>query len=136
MPAKKNTVAPLHVQLLDGLTYKSRTDGSVHTIKANGKVIGEVCVGRNRVRLNLKSALPAASRKMLGGKSRSWAGGGMIVTDANVKDARALLELAVQRAQATTGAAEVAADLSKRKVDATAARKRVATTATRPKATV
>jgi hypothetical protein len=96
--AAKKAPASLHQQLLAGLDVKSRQNGSVHTIKANGKVVAEVCVGTKKVRLNFRNELPAKERKLLSGKSKSWPGGGMIVTADNLKEARALLDLAIQPA--------------------------------------
>jgi hypothetical protein len=88
----------LHDTLLDGFDVKSRADGTVHTIKANGKVVGEVCVGTKKVRLNLKAtpAKGAVPKSIaLDGKSKTWAGGGVIVTDENVTAARALVSAVV-----------------------------------------
>jgi hypothetical protein len=127
MPAKKNPAptAPLHVRLLDGLDTKSRPDGTVHTIRAGSRTVAEVCVGKKNVRANFKTELPAASRKKLSGKSKSWPGGGVLVTDDNLNEVRNMLELAVSRTQAAQGASDVAADLAARKAEATATKKRV-----------
>jgi hypothetical protein len=80
--------------LLDGLEVSSRKDGTVHTIKREKKTVAEVCVGTRSVRLNLRSAPPKGklpkSVKLVG-KSKSWPGGGLVVTDENVKAARAVL---------------------------------------------
>src|ERR1700730_11390319 len=89
-------VKSVHAQLLDGLNVKSRTDGSVHTVRAaDGKtVVAEVCVGKKATRLNLRAwpaKVKAPKGLELSGKSKSWEGGGVIVTEANVKAARALL---------------------------------------------
>lgn len=59
---KQQPVVALHTTLLEGLTVKSRADGSVHTVKANGKVVGEVCVGTKRVRLNLREPVTNAPK--------------------------------------------------------------------------
>jgi hypothetical protein len=83
-------------RLLDGFTVVSRKDGTVHTVKATdgGGTVAEVCVGKSKVRLNFRKEQPAAARKVLDGKSKSWPGGGLIVTDANVTQARAMLTAA------------------------------------------
>jgi len=116
----------LHSQLLDGFSVKSRQDGSVHTIKSTaGTVVAEVCVGTRKVRVNLRTA-PKTTPKglVLGGKSKSWATG-VIVTADNVTACRALLDTAVQLAQRSQGAADVAA----RKIVTRDVRKRVASAA-------
>jgi hypothetical protein len=80
--------------LLDGLDVKSRPNGTVHTVKVETKTVAEVCVGTRAVRLNLKSA-PAKSKVpksiKLVGKSKSWPGGGVVVTAENAAAARAVL---------------------------------------------
>jgi hypothetical protein len=91
MPATKHPTQPLHRQLLDGLTVKSRADGSVHTVKADGKTIAEVCVGVKATRLNLRANAKAPKSLTLTGKSKSWPGGGLVITDKNVAAARVLL---------------------------------------------
>src|SRR5438067_12341307 len=89
----------LHVTLLEGFDVKARADGSVHTIKANGKVIGEVCVGAKKVRLNLREPVKNAPKGVTpSGKSKRWAGGSVNVTADNVTAARALLSAAVAAA--------------------------------------
>jgi len=86
--------AVLSRRLLDGFDYTSRGNLSVHTVHAGGSTIAEVCVGTTgRTRLNFKrevvGAPPAAPR--LGGSDKRWAGGGVMVTDANLEDCRRLL---------------------------------------------
>jgi hypothetical protein len=80
--------------LLDGLTVSSRKDGTVHTVKVEKKTVAEVCVGTRAVRLNLRSAPPKSklpkSIKLIG-KSKSWPGGGVVVTAGNAAAARAVL---------------------------------------------
>jgi hypothetical protein len=80
--------------LLDGLTVSSRKDGTVHTIKREKATVAEVCVGTRAVRLNLRNA-PAKNRVpksiKLVGKSKSWPGGGVVVTAENATAARAVL---------------------------------------------
>jgi hypothetical protein len=92
MPAKPKTTKPLHQQLLEGFE-----------VKANGKTVAEVCVGKQNVRLNLRAAVKASKGLMLGGKSKSWPGGGTVITDANLAAARALLEVASGPAGTTAG---------------------------------
>src|SRR5438445_2863960 len=92
MPGKDS----LHARLLDGFEHKSRKDGTVHTLHAQGQVIGEVCVGKRNVRLNLRKAPSKAPKNItLVGKSKSWAGGGVIVDEKNLTACRALLSAAV-----------------------------------------
>lgn len=118
----KDTVAAL----LDGLEVKSRDDGSVHTIKAHGKVVAEVCVGARKVRLNVK-AEPAKGKVpksvTLAGKSKTWAGGGLNVEPGNVKAARALLAAVVAAVPAPKQAEPTAADAATAQRRATAERK-------------
>jgi len=84
----------IHTRLMDGATVKSRDDGSVHTIKgADGRTAAEVCVGKSTVRLNFREppSRDAPTGVALGGRSQSWRGGGVVVTEANLAAARALL---------------------------------------------
>lgn len=122
----KDTVATL----LDGLNVKSRDDGSVHTIKGgNGKVVAEVCVGARKVRLNLKAVPPKGKVPKaieLGGRSKSWEGGGVNVTAANVKQARALLAAVVAAATAPKQTEPTAADAAAANRKAAAERKQTA----------
>jgi hypothetical protein len=123
MPAKNTTTPSLRVRLLEGFDVRSRADDSVHTVKANGRVIAEVCEGKKQTRLNLRE-LPAkvkpAKNVTLGGKSKSWPGGGTVVTDANLTAARALLT-AVAKAT-PTAKAPTASDAAKQSATATADR--------------
>lgn len=85
---------PIHVRLMEGVRVKSREDGTVHTIKgADGTTAAEVCVGKSTVRLNFR--VPPSSNApggvALSGRSQSWKGGGVVVTEANLDSARALL---------------------------------------------
>src|SRR5438067_1371247 len=96
MSAKSTTPQPLHKRLLDGFEVKSRQDGTVHSIKAQGKTVGEICVGKKSVRLNLRAEVKAPEGVELSGKSKSWPGGGLVVTDANLTAARALLTAATK----------------------------------------
>src|SRR4051794_21828615 len=121
-------VKSLHSQLLDGLNVKSRADGSVHTIRAaDGKtVVAEVCVGKKQTRLNVRelpAKIKAPKSLELGGKSKSWPGGGVIVTEGNVKAARDLLAAVVGAVPAPT-AADAAELSSAAQTAVTAARKR------------
>ena len=62
MPAKATTTEKaLHVRLLEGFEVKARPDGTVHTIRAGGKVVAECCVGTKKVRLNLRD-IPAKGK--------------------------------------------------------------------------
>ncbi len=92
----------LHQQLLKGLEgVRSRPDGTVHTLHVGGAVIGEVCVGTRAVRLNLRTR-PKVVPKGLDlskSKSKTWVGGGLVVTDANVKEAKTLLAAVIKDAQ-------------------------------------
>lgn len=120
MPAKTNTDA-LHTRLLDGLTVKSRADGTVHSIKRDGKTVAEVCVGAKKVRLNLRDAVKPPKGVELSGKSKTWAGGGCIVTDENLAACRALLGSITEPTAKDAAAASASASTEKR-----TARKRVA----------
>jgi hypothetical protein len=87
-----DSTTPLHTQLLDGLTVKSRADGTVHTVKAaDGKTVAEVCVGTKKIRANFRTAPRGAVAKLLDGKSKSWPGGGVVVDEANAERIRAAL---------------------------------------------
>jgi hypothetical protein len=129
MPRKSTTAAPLHVALLDGLDVTSRKDGSVHSIRVGHKTVAEVCVGKKNTRMNLRTVVKAPKGLALGGKSKSWPGGGVVVTADNVTACRSCLDAVVQLAQRVTGAADVAADLAARKVVTRDVRKRVASAA-------
>lgn len=111
----------LHEQLLDGFEVKSRDDGTVHTIKREGRAVAEVCVGARKVRLNVRDAVKAPKNLKLSGKSKSWAGGGVIVTNENLAACRALLAQVTQPTAADAAAASAAASKEKQ-----TARKRVA----------
>jgi hypothetical protein len=87
---------PVSIQsrLMAGTDVKSREDGSVHTIKgAGGRTVAEVCVGKSTIRLNFREPLgrDAPTGVVLSGRSQSWRGGGVVVTEANLESARALL---------------------------------------------
>jgi hypothetical protein len=82
----------IHSQLLDGLQVKSRADGSVHTVKAEGKVVAEVCVGTRKTRVNFKASPKSLPKGLaLDGKSKTWAGGGIVVDESNVAKVCAIL---------------------------------------------
>src|SRR5579859_6603845 len=97
-------------QITEGLTVKARDDGSVITVKgANGKTVAELCVGTKTTRVNFREAPKSALAKQLGGKSKSWPGGGVIVTDKNAAAVRAALLAAAQsKAKAEPSAADAA----------------------------
>jgi hypothetical protein len=88
---KSPTETPLHIRLLDGLTFKSRSDGSVHTVKTGTHVVAEVCVGTKKVRLNFRAQPKASKSLTLSGKSKSWPAGGIVVDAKNLNAARAAL---------------------------------------------
>ena len=121
MPAKTNK--PLHMQLLEGFDCKSRADGSVHTIKANGRTVAECCVGAKTIRLNVRADVKPPKGLTLSGKSKSWPTGGLVVTEDNLASARALLTSAVEKAPAPKTA------------DAAKGSQRPAATATRKRST-
>jgi len=126
MPAQNSTQQSLRPRLLDGFTYKSRSDNSVHTVKgADGKVIAEVCEGKKATRLNLRNAPTKATPKnvTLGGKSKTWAGGGTVVTESSLAACRALLSGAAKVTPTASDAARVSA---KATAEADTARKQVA----------
>lgn len=85
--------------LADVDNVKSRTDGSVHTLhgRDGSTTLAELCVGKRTARFNVREPLAAAMVKRhdvaasLGGRSKSWRGGGIVVTDGNVAAVRALL---------------------------------------------
>lgn len=61
MPAKPNP-RPRHVRLLAGFEVKARDDGSVHTVKANGTVVAEVCAGKSNATLKRVAAVAAPAK--------------------------------------------------------------------------
>lgn len=91
--------------MLEGLEfYKARDDGSVITIKAedNKTTVAEICHGKRQTRLNFKSAVPAdmlVEGLELGGKSKSWGGGGAKITDENLDAATQTLAAVVASIQ-------------------------------------
>lgn len=103
----------LHQQLLDGFDVKSRDDGTVHTIKREGKTVAEVCVGAKKVRLNVRESVKAPKNLELSGKSKTWAGGGCIVTEENLAACRALLASITEPTAGDAAAANAAASKEK-----------------------
>jgi len=93
MPRTKKQPVALHTTLLEGLTTKARKDGSVITVKdVTGKrTVAEVCIGKSKTRVNFHEAIKSALGKQTTGKSRTWAGGGVVLTDANASQVRAAL---------------------------------------------
>jgi hypothetical protein len=132
MPSSKKSAQPqpLHIQLLTGLDTKARPNGTVITVKSAGKVIAEVCVGKKFARLNFRAEVKVLKGgPVLSGKSKSWPGGGCVLSAENVAALRALLDVAVRSAQGAQGAADVAADLKARQTVTRDVRKRVASAA-------
>lgn len=80
-------------QLTEGLTIHERKDGSVVTVKsADGKAtVAEICVGIKKTRVNFRATPKGVIVKQLGGKSKSWPGGGLVVDEKNAKVVRAAL---------------------------------------------
>jgi hypothetical protein len=74
-----------------------REQATLHTVKVGGKFVAEVIARRTLVRLNLRVPVPggdtAPARE--GKVSAQWLGGGFLVTEANLAEARARLEAAV-----------------------------------------
>jgi hypothetical protein len=108
-------------QLTEGLTIKARKDGSVITVKdATGKrTVAELCVGKSKIRANFRETPKSALAKQLAGESKTWGGGGVIVSDANAQLVRsALLAAAAPRKAPTpkTPTPRKAATRSSRKV--------------------
>lgn len=93
MPGTKKQPVALHVALLEGLNTKLRPDGSVITIKdSTGKrTVAEACVGAQRTRVNFKDAPKSTLSKRLGKSTKSWPGGGVVLTAANAVAVRAAL---------------------------------------------
>jgi hypothetical protein len=86
----------LHSQLLEGIgNVKVRPDGTVHTVHGgeDGKqVVAEVCVGKRATRLNLRFKPKTTPKNVqLVGKSKTWVGGGVVVTADNVAACRSVL---------------------------------------------
>lgn len=104
-------------RLIDGYTVRSRDANDVHTIKGDGQhTVAEVCAGKTKTRLNFKSD-PSGMKGVkipkgieLGGKSKSWAGGGLVVTEENFDGARALLDAVVHADVPTEAPAETPAE--------------------------
>jgi hypothetical protein len=85
-------------RLIKGLEVKSRTSGNLHNVKAGTATVAEVCVGSKTVRVNFKARPKGKTSVKLEGESSKWAGGGVVVTEANVADVRKLIEAAVEAA--------------------------------------
>lgn len=97
-PGRQAKEANMHAQLLDGIAnVKSRDDGTVHTIHLAGDAkatVAEVCVGKKFTRLNFAKAVDADMLPegiVLGGRSKSWVGGGIRVNADNLDACRTLL---------------------------------------------
>lgn len=101
----------LHQQLLDGLdNVKSRPNGTVHTLHdAEGKVVAEICVGKRATRVNFRIVPKAAKGLDLTTKSKTWVGGGIVVTDENVSKVKAALASVLQTAEKKPAARKPAA---------------------------
>lgn len=87
-------------KLTDGLDTHERQDGKVTRVRAEGHPVAEVVVGSETVRVNFRERPASAEGLHLGGRSKSWPGGGVQVTDENADKVRALLEEAVEVALA------------------------------------
>jgi hypothetical protein len=79
-------------RLVKGLETKARPDGSVTQIKAEGKTVAEVCRGKSSVRVNFRQRPKGAPKDMLAGASKTWEGGGVVITEENVGIVRTLIE--------------------------------------------
>jgi hypothetical protein len=90
-------------RLLEGFDYRSRPNNAVHQIKASsGVTIGEVCVGAQKTRLNFREPVigqPDDLAVQLTGRSQSWRGGGVVVTEFNLDDCRRLIAFVVDVAR-------------------------------------
>lgn len=103
----------LHQRFLDGMTIKSRENGTVHTIKGeNGRTVGEVCVGKSKTRVNFRNAPEAKALKASGislsGNSNSWKGQGFVLTEENLQSGRKLMQAVISAAQPTPEEAQAA----------------------------
>jgi hypothetical protein len=105
------------LDLVKGLETKARADGSVVGIKAGKTTVAELVVGTMTVRVNFRQKVTGGPKVALSGKSAKWAGGGVVVTEANSADVRKLLELAVTAAGGD--APKTVARLKPRKAGAT-----------------
>ena len=90
-------------RLLEGFDYRSRPNNAVHQVKvASGVTIGEVCVGAQKTRLNFREPVigqPDDLAVQLTGRSQSWRGGGVVVTEFNLDDCRRLIAFVVDIAR-------------------------------------
>src|SRR5579864_6042657 len=120
------TNKPLHEQLIEGFEVKSRDDGSVHTVKHNGRTVAEICVGKKKVRLNVRAAVKPPKNLELGGTSKSWPMGGVVVAEYNLAAARALLAAVTKATAADVAVASAASRASKKDARGRVARARPA----------
>lgn len=65
-----------------------------YSVKGSSGTVAEICVGKRNVRVNFKRAPPKAKIAKgieLSGHSKSWRGGGLVVTEENVQKVGTLL---------------------------------------------
>ena len=106
-------------QLLDGFNTQARKGRKVIRIKDNSdRTIGEVVIGKSTIRLNLRDELPEnveliaqAEGLVFAGKSDTWRGGGVRVTDHNVEALRTILTAILHDGHAATQVVTVRAAL-------------------------
>src|SRR4051794_12755917 len=86
---------------MDGFSVKSRADGTVHSIKADGRTVAEVCVGQKNVRLNLRSTPKEGAEERHARREVEDVGWRRCdIAEGNLAACRALLSAAVDSAPA------------------------------------
>ena len=108
MEARPTDTKQLVSTLLKGLDVHSRDTGEVHTIRGkDGSTVGEVCVGKRAVRVNVRQAPGKVRGVTFGGKSKAWAAGA-VATAANAAALHSALVAAAGKAARTTARAKAA----------------------------
>lgn len=109
----------LAAQLTEGFSTQARRGRKVIRVKDNSdRTIAEVVVGKNTVRLNVRDELPEnveliaqAEGLIFAGKSDTWRGGGVRVTEHNVESVRTILAAIVHDGTAASQVVTVRAAL-------------------------
>lgn len=109
----------LAAQLTEGFSTQARRGRKVIRVKDNSdRTVAEIVIGKNTVRLNVRDELPEnveliaqAEGLIFAGKSDTWRGGGVRVTEHNVEAVRLILTAIIYDGAAAGQAVAVKAAL-------------------------